>query len=147
MSTIVTRAGKGSELTWDEVDANFNNLNSDKYQSGNALGTPSSGTLTNCTGYTYSNLTGTIPTWNQDTTGNAATVTNGLYTTNIGSTVLAYDSNLQSFVSTFTLPTTDSTSGYVLATNGSGTLSFVAQSGGGGGVTSGKAIVLAMVFG
>jgi hypothetical protein len=32
MSTIVTRAGKGSPLTHNEVDANFNNLNSDKYQ-------------------------------------------------------------------------------------------------------------------
>lgn len=136
MSTIVTRAGKGSPLTHDEVDSNFTNLNSDKYQSGNALGTPASGNLANCTGYTYSNLSGTVPTWNQNTTGNAATVTNGVYTSDIGSTVLAYDSNLQSFVSTFTLPTTDSTNGYVLATNGSGTLSFVAQSTGTGTVTS-----------
>jgi hypothetical protein len=90
-------------------------------------------------------VAGDVPTLNQNTTGNAATVTNGLYTTNIGSTVLAYDSNLQSFVNTFTLPTSDSTNGYVLATNGSGTLSFVAQSGG-GGVTTGQAIVLSMVF-
>lgn len=43
----------------------------------------------------------------------------------IGSTVQAYDSNLTSFVSTFTLPTTDGTNGQVLKTNGSGTLSFV----------------------
>jgi hypothetical protein len=42
---------------------------------GGALGTPSSGTLTNCTGYTYANLSGTVPTWNQNTTGNAATAT------------------------------------------------------------------------
>lgn len=35
MSTIVTRAGKGSALTHAEVDANFNNLNNDKLQSGN----------------------------------------------------------------------------------------------------------------
>ena len=46
----------------------------------------------------------------------------------VGSTVLAYDSNLQSFVTTFTLPTVDSTAGYVLKTDGAGTLSFVAQS-------------------
>jgi len=46
----------------------------------------------------------------------------------IGVNVLAYDSNLQSFVTTFTLPTTDSTAGYVLKTDGAGTLSFVAQS-------------------
>lgn len=98
MSTIVTRAGKGSALTHDEVDANFVNLNTDKYQNGSALGTPSSGNLANCTFPTlnqnttgnaetatyatsagsadsvpYSGLTGTIPTWNQNTTGNAAT--------------------------------------------------------------------------
>ncbi len=32
MSTIVTRAGKGSALTHTEVDANFTNLNTDKLQ-------------------------------------------------------------------------------------------------------------------
>ena len=30
MTTIVTRAGKGSSLSWNEVDANFTNLNTDK---------------------------------------------------------------------------------------------------------------------
>jgi len=72
MSNIVTRAGKGSALSYAEVDANFTNLNTDKIQSGGsasiitltsasigaltatsatigALGTPGSGTLTNCT--------------------------------------------------------------------------------------------------
>jgi hypothetical protein len=87
MTTIVTRAGKGSALTWTEGDANVTNLNNDKIEltdlsvstgsasgggtlsynnetgafsfapadvgsfitSGGALGTPSSGTLTNCT--------------------------------------------------------------------------------------------------
>lgn len=39
------------------------------------LGTPASGTLTNCTGYTYANLSGTVPTWNQNTTGTSANVT------------------------------------------------------------------------
>lgn len=43
-----------------------------KYSTGGALGTPSSGTLTNCTGYTYANLSGTVPTWNQNTTGKSA---------------------------------------------------------------------------
>lgn len=37
MSTIVTRAGKGSPLTNNEVDANFTNLNTDKIQ---VTGTP-----------------------------------------------------------------------------------------------------------
>ena len=37
MSTLVTRAGKGSPLTHNEVDANFTNLNTDKIQSGNTV--------------------------------------------------------------------------------------------------------------
>lgn len=32
MSTITTRAGKGTPLTNNEVDANFTNLNSDKME-------------------------------------------------------------------------------------------------------------------
>ena len=39
MSTIVTRAGKGSALTHTEVDANFTNLNTDKLQSGDTAAT------------------------------------------------------------------------------------------------------------
>jgi hypothetical protein len=37
MSTIVTRAGKGSALSYTEVDDNFTNLNTDKIQSGNTV--------------------------------------------------------------------------------------------------------------
>jgi hypothetical protein len=46
----------------------------------------------------------------------------------ISTDVLAYDANLQSFVTAFTLPTADSTANYVLKTNGSGTLGFAAPS-------------------
>lgn len=56
MSTIVTRAGKGSALTHNEVDANFINLNTDKVQSGDTVGslvilsaTISGGTITGIT--------------------------------------------------------------------------------------------------
>ena len=38
MSTIVTRAGKGSALTWTEGDNNFTNLNTDKLESPLAAG-------------------------------------------------------------------------------------------------------------
>ena len=48
----------------------------------------------------------------------------------IGTDVLAYDSNLQSFVTAFTLPTADSTANFVLKTNGSGTLGFAAPAAG-----------------
>lgn len=55
----------------------------------------------------------------------------------IGTNVLAYDANLQSFVDTFTLPTADSTNGYYIRTNGAGVLSFAPVSGAlGGTVTS-----------
>ena len=37
------------------------------------------GNAATATNVPYSGLTGVIPTWNQNTTGNAATVTNGVY--------------------------------------------------------------------
>jgi hypothetical protein len=64
MSTIVTRSGKGSPLTHAEVDANFSNLNTDKYQEGSAIGaaTPAAGTFTTLIGgndvANYGQLTG-----------------------------------------------------------------------------------------
>jgi len=60
----------------------------------------------------------------------------------IGTNVLAYDSNLQSFVTAFTLPTSDGSTGEALITNGSGTISF-----GSAGISTGKAIAMAIVFG
>ena len=60
----------------------------------------------------------------------------------IGSNVLAYDANLQSFVTALTLPTSDGTNGQALVTNGSGTVSF-----GSAGIGTGKAIAMAIVFG
>lgn len=48
----------------------------------------------------------------------------------------------------YTLPATDGTNGQVIATNGSGTLSFVDQTGGsGGGVSEELAIVYAIALG
>ena len=58
------------------------------------------------------------------------TASTGVVDADIGSTVQAYDSNLTSFVNAFTLPTTDGTSGQVVQTNGSGTLSFATPSSG-----------------
>ena len=60
----------------------------------------------------------------------------------IGTNVLAYDANLQSFVTALTLPTSDGTNGQALVTNGSGTVSF-----GSAGIGTGKAIAMAIVFG
>ena len=60
----------------------------------------------------------------------------------IGSDVLAYDANLQGFVTALTLPTSDGSNGQALVTNGSGTISL-----GSAGITTGKAIAMAIVFG
>ena len=49
-------------------------------------------------------------------------------------------SNFKSFLDTFTLPTSDGTSGQVLQTNGSGVLSLADAASGGGGVTTYSAI-------
>ena len=78
MSTIITRAGKGSPLTNTEVDANFNNLNNTKQASfgsqtanyvyaapNGAAGVPSFRLL----------VAVDVPTLNQNTTGTASNVT------------------------------------------------------------------------
>jgi hypothetical protein len=64
MSTIVTRSGKGSPLTHAEVDANFTNLNTDKYQEGSAIGatTPAAGTFTTLTSPILNSATGSATT-------------------------------------------------------------------------------------
>lgn len=70
MSTIVTRAGKGSALTHAEADANFTNLNTDKVD---ATGTA---TLTNKTiSLTSNTITGTTAEFNTALSdGNFATL-------------------------------------------------------------------------
>lgn len=50
--------------------------------------------------------------------------------------------NLRAFGNIFTLPTSDGTTGQVLATNGSGTFAFADA-----GASTGKAIAMAIVFG
>lgn len=68
------------------------------------------------------------------TAAQGALADSALQSSDIGTSIQAYDSNLTSFVSAFTLPTVDGTNGQALVTNGSGTLSF--SSAGSGSVTS-----------
>jgi len=53
-----------------------------------------------------------------------------LETNDVGSSVLAYDANLQGFVDAVTLPTSDGTNGQVLTTDGAGNVTFASASGG-----------------
>jgi len=185
MATIITRAGKGSPLTHNEVDANFTNLNTDKLESSDlTAGTGISidgTTVTNTapdqtvvlTGGGATGISGTYPNFTISSTDTNTTYTAGtglslvgtefantspdqtvsitgsgivsvsgtypnfevaataLQAADIGVSVQAYDANLTSFVSTFTLPTTDGTAGQVLSTDGAGNLAL-ADAGGGG---------------
>jgi hypothetical protein len=73
MSTIVTRAVKGSPLTHTEVDNNFTNLNTDKAEDSTVV--KLSGDQTIGGTKTFSNtITGSV-------SGNAGTATNGVVTT------------------------------------------------------------------
>jgi len=87
MSTIVTRSGKGSPLTHTEVDNNFTNLNTDKYQSGNnaSFGTLSaSGAFSANGGATLGDASGDALTINSS----AVSIPNGL---NFDSNTLVID--------------------------------------------------------
>lgn len=69
MSTITTRAGKGSALSWIEADANFTNLNIDKLEVSVA----------------------------SSTYATQASIANMIETSDIGVSVQAYSSNLSSY--------------------------------------------------
>jgi hypothetical protein len=84
MSTIVTRAGKGSPLTNTEVDANFTNLNADKYQSGNS---PTFGVLT-ATGDSAFTSTGALTVSKGDNATRPASPVKGM---------LRYNTSLDAF--------------------------------------------------
>jgi hypothetical protein len=73
MSTIVTRAGKGSPLTHTEVDNNFTNLNTDKAEDSTVVKLTGNQTIAGTKTFS-STISGSI-------TGNAGTATNGVVTT------------------------------------------------------------------
>lgn len=144
MATIITRAGKGSPLTNTELDSNFTNLNDGLATAAITAGTISGAAVT----------TSTI----NSTTIGASTPSTGVFTqVNITAqgTLRLEDTAGGQYVAfrapgtvatnvTWTLPSADGTSGQVLSTNGSGTLSWTSSS---GGVSTGKAIAMAMIFG
>jgi hypothetical protein len=128
MSTIVTRAGKGSALTWTEGDANITNLNNDKLELTDLSVTDSGGDGS----LTYNNTTGVFTYTGPGTTdyraafsaGTNITITDGVIssTASGGGDVVedttpqlggALDVNGQSIVST-------SNGNIVLEPNGTG---------------------------
>jgi len=69
MATIVTRSGKGSELTFVEMDANFTNLNTDKIELTNLSVTSNSAGDTSA--LSYNNSTGVLTFTPADASGKA----------------------------------------------------------------------------
>lgn len=147
---------------------------------GGALGTPTSGTLSSCTGLPLATgVSGTLPIANGGTNNTTYTSpASGVagvvyfdgtsltspttpknagfdYANNIWNvSKLQINGSSSGYVrlqgaaaagsTTYTLPSADGTTGQVLSTDGSGTLSWSTSS---GGISTGKAIAMAMIFG
>ena len=163
MSTIVTRAGKGSALSYAEVDDNFTNLNSDKIQSGGSASiitltsasisalTATNAALTAITGSTITNPTITnyvesVVAIGTVTSTNTIALTNGTVQT---ATLTA------STACTFTMPTATAGKSFILllkqaASTGNGTATFTGVKFGTAGAptitaTAGKMDILTFV--
>lgn len=111
MSTIVTRASKGSALTWTEGDANITNLNTDKIENLVDDISPQLGGNLDVNGKSI------ISTSN----GNISIVPNGT-----GDIQLTPASGKVT-ISANNFPTSDGPANYVLKTDGNGNLGWVAQ--------------------
>jgi hypothetical protein len=137
MSTIVTRSGKGSPLTHTEVDDNFTNLNTDKYQEGSAIGetTPAAGTFTTLTATgqsdlgtgsaNYLSVTGAASSANLFTTGSSTNVS--MFFRTKGTGAFNFTTNNSFSTQQFSVTHTASAVNYVqvtgAATGGSPTIS------------------------
>jgi hypothetical protein len=149
MSSIVTRAGKGSALSYAEVDANFTNLNSDKIQSGGSaslitLTSASIGALTatsaslsvlTATSASISALTATSSTLTNPTVNNYTEGVVSIGTVTTSNTLSLTNGTVQtatltaSTACTFTMPTATAGKSFVLllkqaASTGNGTATF-----------------------
>jgi hypothetical protein len=116
---------------------------------GGPLGTPSSGTLTNATGYTYANLSGTVPTWNQNTTGTAAGLSATLAIASGGTNSTATPTAGGAGYGTGTAHayTAAGTAGQVLTSNGAAAPTWATASGGGTKTISNKTGAYTVVAG
>jgi hypothetical protein len=154
MSTIVTRAGKGSALSYAEVDANFTNLNTDKIQSGGSASiitltsasiaaltvtssavTSSSISVLTATSASISALTATSSTLTNPTVNNYTEGVVSIGTVTTSNTLSLTNGTVQtatltaSTACTFTMPTATAGKSFILllkqaASTGNGTATF-----------------------
>jgi hypothetical protein len=114
MATIVTRAGKGTPLTNAEVDANFTNLNTDKFEAPSQTGNSGKFLTTN----------GTVASWANVPSPNNGTLTLGV--SGVGLSGSASFTADQSGNATFTVASnaaSANTAGAIVARDGSGNFS------------------------
>jgi hypothetical protein len=175
MSTIVTRTGKGSALSYAEVDANFTNLNSDKLQSTSSasiltLTSASIGVLTatsasipvlTATSASISALTATSSTLTNPTVNNYTEGVVAIGTVTTSNTLSLTNGTVQtatltaSTACTFTMPTATAGKSFILllkqaASTGNGTATFTSVKWGTAGAptitaTAGKMDILTFV--
>ena len=154
MSTIVTRAGKGSALSYAEVDANFTNLNTDKIQSGGSASiitltsasiaaltvtssavTSSSISVLTATSASIGALTATTSTLTNPTVNNYTEGVVSIGTVTTASTLSLTNGTVQTATltastgCTFTMPTATAGKSFILllkqaASTGNGTATF-----------------------
>jgi hypothetical protein len=79
--------------------------------------------------------------------GNLDVNGNSIVSVSAGNIAITPDTTGKIILDGLSWPTADGSADQVLKTDGAGNLSFVDQSGGGGGITTGKAIAMAIVFG
>jgi len=99
MSTIVTRSGKGSALTFTEMDSNFTNINTDKLENISEDTTPQLG-------------------GNLDVNGNS------IVSASAGNITITPDTTGSIVLDGLSWPQADGTANYYLQTNGSGQLQW-----------------------
>ena len=141
MSTITTRAGKGSTLTYTEVDNNFTNLNTDKLETVTASDIDSTGatdgyvlTADGIGGTAWEVVTGGSGISNvvEDTTpqlgGNLDVNGNSIVSTSAGNISITPDTTGKIILDGLSWPTADGTANYFLKTDGAGNLSWASGS-------------------
>ena len=102
---------------------------------GNIIGTHY-GAATGLTSIPGANVTGTVPTATSATTAGTVTTAAQPNITSVGTLTSVSVSGTSNLGAVGNVTITGGTNGYVLSTNGSGLLSWVAQSGGGGSTSS-----------
>jgi len=130
---VATSANTASQIVLRDASGNFSAGTITAALSGNATSSSScSGNAATATNVAYSGLTGSVPTWNQNTTGNAATATTAAACSGNAVTVSSISSGQITAGLGFTPYNATNPSGY---TTNTGTVTSVSGTGNVSGIT------------